>query len=114
MYQGRHVIDPLPILSKLRRTLPGRVSEGRLRFLTGWDGATFDLIRPWIDAGKLPNLARLMANGVHGPLRSTVPPWSFQAWSSFLTGKNLGKHGVYDFFRNPPGTYRLEFVNATD
>src|SRR5438094_2255530 len=81
-------------------------------FLTGWDGATFDLIRPWIDEGKLPNLARLMEAGVHGPLQSTIPPWSFQAWSSFLTGKNPGKHGIYDFFRTPPGTYDLEFVNA--
>ncbi len=80
--------------------------------LIGWDGATWDLVRPWVDEGRLPNLARLLERGVHGPLRSTVPPWSFQAWSSFLTGKNPGKHGIYDFFRTPPGTYDLEFVNA--
>ena len=81
-------------------------------FIVGWDGATFDLIRPWIDDGRLPNLGRLMAQGVHGPLRSTLPPWSFQAWTSFMTGRNPGKHGVYDFFRTPVGTYDLEFVNA--
>jgi predicted AlkP superfamily phosphohydrolase/phosphomutase len=80
--------------------------------IVGWDGATFDLIGPWIEQGKLPNLARLMAGGVHGPLRSSLPPWSFQAWSSFLTGKNPGKHGIYDFFRTPVGTYDLVFVNA--
>jgi predicted AlkP superfamily phosphohydrolase/phosphomutase len=82
-------------------------------FLIGWDGASFDLLRPWLDGGQLPNLARLLASGVHGPLRSTIPPWSFQAWSSFLTGKNPGQHGIYDFFRTPPGTYDLEFVNAS-
>ncbi|MBY0525815.1 MAG: alkaline phosphatase family protein [Gemmataceae bacterium] len=81
-------------------------------FMIGWDGATFDLLRPWVEQGKLPNLASLMRRGVHGPLRSTIPPWSFQAWSSFLTGKNPGQHGIYDFFRTPPGTYDLEFVNA--
>jgi predicted AlkP superfamily phosphohydrolase/phosphomutase len=80
--------------------------------LIGWDGATFDLVGPWVEQGKLPNLARLMNRGVHGPLRSTIPPWSFQAWSSFMTGKNPGQHGIYDFFRTPPGTYDLEFVNA--
>ena len=80
--------------------------------IIGWDGATFDLIRPWIENGSLPNLARLMADGVHGPLLSTIPPWSFQAWTSFMTGKNPGQHGVYDFFRTPVGTYDLEFVNA--
>jgi len=80
--------------------------------LIGWDGASFDLIRPWVAQGKLPNLSKLMHAGVHGSLCSTVPPWSFQAWTSFLTGKNPGKHGVYDFFRTPVGTYDLEFVNA--
>ncbi len=47
-----------------------------------------------------------------GPLRSTVPPWTFPAWSSFLTGKNPGKHGIFDFTRPRPGTYELEFVNG--
>jgi predicted AlkP superfamily phosphohydrolase/phosphomutase len=78
----------------------------------GWDGATFDVLRPWMDAGELPNLARLVEQGVRADMKSTIPPWSFQAWSSFMTGKNPGKHGIYDFFRTPPGTYRLEFVNA--
>lgn len=80
--------------------------------IIGWDGATFDLIRPWLARGRLPNLAKLVEQGASGPLQSTIPPWSFQAWSSFMTGKNPGKHGVYDFFRTPPGTYDLEFVNA--
>jgi predicted AlkP superfamily phosphohydrolase/phosphomutase len=80
--------------------------------LIGWDGASFDLIRPWVAQGKLPTLSKLMEEGVHSSLLSTIPPWSFQAWTSFMTGKNPGKHGVYDFFRTPVGTYDLEFVNA--
>jgi len=87
-------------------------SMGNRVFIIGWDGATFDLIRPWVAAGKLPNIARLMAQGVHGPLRSTIPPMTFPAWSSFMTGKNPGKHGVFDFTRPRPGTYELEFVNG--
>jgi predicted AlkP superfamily phosphohydrolase/phosphomutase len=82
-------------------------------FMIGWDGATFDLIRPWVQAGKLPTIARLMADGVHGPLRSTLPPWTFPAWTSFQTGKNPGKHGIYDFFRPRPNSYNLEFVNGS-
>jgi predicted AlkP superfamily phosphohydrolase/phosphomutase len=81
-------------------------------FMIGWDGATFDLIRPWVAAGKLPNIARLMQEGVHGPLRSTIPPWTFPAWNSFMTGKNPGKHGIFDFFRTKPGSYALEFTNG--
>lgn len=81
-------------------------------FMIGWDGATFDLIRPWVQAGKLPNIARLMEEGVHGPLRSTLPPWTFPAWTSFMTGKNPGKHAIYDFFQPRPKSYNLEFVHG--
>jgi predicted AlkP superfamily phosphohydrolase/phosphomutase len=81
-------------------------------FMIGWDGATFDLIRPWVAQGYLPNLARLLERGVHGPLRSTLPPWTFPAWTSFMTGKNPGKHGIFDFFRPREGTYDLEFVKG--
>jgi predicted AlkP superfamily phosphohydrolase/phosphomutase len=80
--------------------------------MVGWDGATFDLIRPWVAEGKLPNVARLLEGGVHGPLRSTLPPWTFPAWTSFMTGKNPGKHGIFDFFRPRPGTYDLEFTSG--
>lgn len=77
----------------------------------GIDGATFDLIRPWADDGDLPNLARLMAQGAHGPLESTLPPVTSPAWPTFATGKNPGKHGVFDFIRPLGG--RFELVNAS-
>jgi predicted AlkP superfamily phosphohydrolase/phosphomutase len=80
--------------------------------MIGWDGATFDLIRPWVEQGKLPTIARLLATGAHGPLASTLPPWTFPAWTSFMTGKNPGKHGIFDFFRPRKGSYNLEYVNG--
>src|SRR5438477_473134 len=79
-------------------------------FIIGWDGATFDLIRPWVAQGKLPVIAKLLEDGTHGLLRSTLPPWTFPAWTSFMTGKNPGKHGIYDFTRPRPGSYSLDFV----
>jgi predicted AlkP superfamily phosphohydrolase/phosphomutase len=81
-------------------------------FLIGWDGATFDLIRPWVAQGKLPTIARLMQSGAHGPLLSTMPYWTFPAWTSFMTGTNPGKHGIFDFTRRRAGRYDLEFVNG--
>ncbi len=81
--------------------------------IIGLDGATFDLIEPWVAAGDLPNLAGLMRAGAWGRMRSTVPPATFPAWTSLMTGVNPGKHGVYDFSRRVPGAYRVEFVNAT-
>jgi predicted AlkP superfamily phosphohydrolase/phosphomutase len=80
--------------------------------IIGWDGATFDIIRPMVAEGKLPNVARLMRAGAQGELRSTMPPMTFPAWSSFMTGKNPGKHGIFDFTEHKPGTYEVQFVNA--
>jgi predicted AlkP superfamily phosphohydrolase/phosphomutase len=81
-------------------------------FIVGWDGATFDLIKPWVAEGLLPNIAAVLQKGSHGLLRSTMPPMTFPAWSSFMTGKNPAKHGIFDFTRQRPGSYDLEFVNG--
>jgi len=84
----------------------------RRLLIIGLDGATFDLIDPWSAQGKLPHFAALMKRGLRADLKSTIPPATFPAWSSFMTGKNPGKHGIYDFVRRRPGSYELEFVGA--
>ncbi len=67
-------------------------------FVLALDGATFDLIRPWAAAGKLPLFAQLMQESAWGEIESTTPPITPVAWLTFVTGKNPGKHGVYNFF----------------
>lgn len=71
--------------------------------ILGLDGATLDLIRPWAEQGRLPTLRALMDEGAWGTLWSTVPPQSPPAWTTFMTGKNPGKHGVFDFTLNSLG-----------
>ncbi|MBN1667398.1 MAG: alkaline phosphatase family protein [Anaerolineales bacterium] len=78
---------------------------GQRVWVIGLDGATFDLIAPWVQAGHLPTFARLMEQGCWGEVRSTVPPITGPAWLSFMTGTNPGKHGVFDFTYRRPGTY---------
>ena len=65
--------------------------------IVGLDGATWDLLRPRMADGRLPNLRRLADEGVTGNLTSIFPPETPAAWPSFMTGKNPGKHGVFDF-----------------
>lgn len=80
----------------------------------GLDGATFDLMKPWIATGKLPNLAQFISNGSHGDLNSVMPPESPLAWPSFATGKNPGKHGVFGFYEHhPTKEYSLSPINAS-
>ncbi|MEZ4766852.1 MAG: alkaline phosphatase family protein [Caldilineales bacterium] len=85
--------------------------------VVGLDGATWAIARPLMAAGRMPNLARLVAQGAAGSLASTVPPISAAAWVSFLTGQNPGRHGVYQFrkfdLRNYSG-YRDEFATSND
>ncbi len=66
-------------------------------FVLGLDGATWDLLGPLAGAGDLPNLSRLMGQGASGTLGSIFPPLSPVAWTGIMTGKNSGKHGVFEF-----------------
>jgi predicted AlkP superfamily phosphohydrolase/phosphomutase len=81
-------------------------------FLIGLDGATFTLIKPWVAQGHLPTFAKLLSEGCHGVLTSTFHPISPHAWTSCVTGKNAGKHGIFDFLERRPGTYESRFVSA--
>ena len=69
-------------------------------FVLGLDGATWDIVQPLIQNGLLPNLARLCQQGAWGALQSVFPPLSPVAWTSVMTGKNPGKHGIFEFLEH--------------
>src|SRR5215475_14990270 len=80
--------------------------------IIGLDAATWTLIRPWMAEGGMPNLAKLMKEGVSGPLQSILPPITPPAWTSFMTGKNPGKHGVFHFIETAPESYAMNYANG--
>jgi predicted AlkP superfamily phosphohydrolase/phosphomutase len=73
--------------------------------VVGLDGGTFAVIDPLIAQGRLPNLARIRAEGTAGVLRSVIPPRSAPAWITFMTGWNPGRHGVLDFWERDWRSY---------
>lgn len=82
----------------------------------GLDGAEPSLVWPWAAQGKLPNIARLIEEGAHGPLTSTIPPISAAAWVTFLTGQYPSRHGIFDFRNYDPRKYSFheaEIVSST-
>lgn len=88
------------------------ILEGKTKvFVIGLDGATFDVIMPWMKAGSLPNLAGLASNGISGELITAFPPLTPVAWASFMTGKNPGKHGIFDFGLNIEGSHQRTIVS---
>ncbi len=78
----------------------------------GLDGVPLDLIKAWAAEGKLPTFRKLMEEGAVGQLKSTIPPTSGPSWSTFMTGKNPGKTGIYDFLYRREGSYVFPPVNA--
>ncbi len=78
----------------------------------GLDGATFDLMRPWLAQGKLPTMAQLIAEGAAGEMNSVPNMNSAAAWCSFATGLNPGKHGVYWLVEYMPNSYELRPTSA--
>ena len=80
--------------------------------IIGLDGATFDVLNPLIEAGRMPNLERSMRTGVAGVLNSTQPPITPAAWTTFMTGKGPGRHGILDFETYDATTHTLTF-NST-
>ncbi|MBI3995010.1 MAG: alkaline phosphatase family protein [Nitrospirae bacterium] len=83
-------------------------------FILGLDGGSFDLIHPWVKEGKLPNFGRYLNESSSGELQSTLPPMTFPGWSTMMTGKNPGRHGIYDFTQRRLGTYEIDIINAAD
>lgn len=82
--------------------------------VVGLDGATFNIIKPLIANNQLPNIQRIMQQGLSTELESTQPTATLPAWSSFLTGANPGTHGIIDMFQHVPGTYDLTGFHGGD
>jgi predicted AlkP superfamily phosphohydrolase/phosphomutase len=80
--------------------------------IIGLDGATFDVLDPLLNAGRMPRLQRFIAGGVRGILNSTQPPITPAAWTTFMTGKGPGRHGILDFETYDATTHTLTF-NST-
>lgn len=70
--------------------------------LVGWDAADWQMMHPLIDAGRMPNLKRLVEAGVIGNLATLQPVLSPILWTSIATGKRAYQHGVTGFVEPTP------------
>jgi len=69
--------------------------------VVGLDGFNPDLVWQWKEG--LPNISRIMGEGIYGTVESTVPPITPQAWTCAQSSKNPGQFGFWDF------TFRRDF-----
>lgn len=90
------------------------MKEGKKVFVIGLDGATFDLLMPWIEQGHLPFFKNLLEESSWGELESALPPLTAPAWASFMTGKSSGNHGIFDFFSRESQSYEQKLNSILD
>ena len=86
--------------------------NGRRTIVIGLDGVPWTALGPLMARGHMPNLAALAARGASSTCLSPICPMSPIAWSGIATGKNPGKHGVFDWTYRKSGTYDQEIVSS--
>lgn len=89
-----------------------RKPRRRRAVIVGLDGVPYTFLSKQIAAGKMPHLARLMAEGSFVQADSIHPCVSCVAWTSYMTGRNPGKHDIYGFLDRRPGTYDTYIPNG--
>jgi predicted AlkP superfamily phosphohydrolase/phosphomutase len=82
-------------------------------YVLGMDGAEPELVEKYIEEGAMPNLEEMRKKGSYGEMRTIFPPITPAAWTSFMTGKQPGKHGIYDFSVRS-GDREFELVTSSD
>lgn len=82
--------------------------------IIGLDGVDFKLFEILVERNVIPVLGKLSKNGARGRLLSTVPLSTPITWTSFITGKNAGKHGIYGFVAYENNSYKLKVLNSLD
>jgi predicted AlkP superfamily phosphohydrolase/phosphomutase len=82
-----------------------RRAKAKRVVIVGMDGLDPALAARFMAEGKLPNLKALAEQGTFRALETATPSMSPVAWSSFMTGVDPGKHGIFDFITRDPCTY---------
>ncbi|MGH9611624.1 MAG: alkaline phosphatase family protein, partial [Bryobacteraceae bacterium] len=89
----------------------GKARVKKVIFL-GLDGLDPELTERLMSEGQLPFLSRLRDQGTYSRLRTTFPPLSPVAWSTFATGVNPARHNIFDFLNRDLRTYAPELSSA--
>ncbi|MFH1157656.1 MAG: alkaline phosphatase family protein [Pseudomonadota bacterium] len=84
----------------------------------GMDGSTFTILDELTkgDRPVMPFMAKIFQKGARAKLRSTMNPLTPPAWTTLMTGRTPGNHGLYDFLKSSEvdGELYTELYSATD
>ncbi|MEI8182808.1 MAG: alkaline phosphatase family protein [Desulfomonile sp.] len=80
----------------------------------GLDGVPFSLLQELFATGVMPRLAEVARSGSFMRMETSLPCVSSVAWTSFMTGKNPGGHGIFGFTDLAPGRIALRLPSFDD
>jgi Type I phosphodiesterase / nucleotide pyrophosphatase len=88
------------------RPLPTRM------LVFGVDGATWDVLQPLVETGRMPHLAGLCRDGLAARLATMKPNLSPILWTTIATGVDPDAHGIHGFTVPIPGSDRVTLPSS--
>jgi predicted AlkP superfamily phosphohydrolase/phosphomutase len=82
--------------------------------VVGLDGVPFTLLQSMMEKGVMPRTKEIVSRGTLRSMTVTLPEISSVSWSTFMTGRNPGEHGIFGFTDLKEGTYDLRFPSFRD
>jgi predicted AlkP superfamily phosphohydrolase/phosphomutase len=80
----------------------------------GLDGVPCTLLQSLMEKGVMPRTASLVARGTLRSMTVSLPEISSVSWSTFMTGKNPGEHGIFGFTDLKESSYDIRFPSFRD
>lgn len=82
--------------------------------LLAWPGATAMAVSRLLDAGRLPNLVKLVERGAIGDLRPDCPGPEAMTWTTVATGHRADAHGVLGDIRARQEGSGVQWARSSD
>ncbi len=101
------------MLGFLKKKLSPKDSSKKVIVL-GIDGVPYSLLVRFMNEGIMPNLSAMVKKGTLTDMTASIPEVSSTSWSTFMTGVNPGKHGIYGFMEVQKDSYKWRFPNSSD
>jgi hypothetical protein len=94
--------------------IAGKAQPGHPVIFLGLDAADWGLLDGYMARGVMPNLARLVAEGTSGHVKTLSPALSPLVWTTMMTGTSPLEHGILDFLQFDPATGQREPITSSE
>jgi len=91
-----------------------RLRKSRKACVVGLDGTPHSLLKRLCEGGVTPCIGEIVSRGSLNRMKVSIPEISSVSWTSFMTGTNPGRHGIFGFVDLKPRSYKIGFPSFRD